>query len=521
MAEARITRDGGVELRQVQPGATLGEILNSQHHTIDLPCGGLGRCHRCRVVAGGELSAPTADERKALSEAELAAGMRFACQARALGDVHIELVAGQQIAQVLGAQAAAQSGRPLYSRYGVAVDIGTTTLAAQLYGGGKLLASASGKNPQTAFGADVLTRMGAAMKEGPQPLADSVRGGLEQLIQTLCGEAGIDAGEIDALVLAGNTTMQYLLCGQNPEPLSHAPFEADRLFGEVIDAAQLLQGLAPGAKILLPRCISAFVGADITAAVLASGLYGKACTSLLIDIGTNGEIVLCHDGKLLCCSTAAGPAFEGVGIEFGSYALAGAVDRVWEQDGAVHTTTIGGAAPKSICGSGIIDAVATMLQAGVVDETGAFEEPPAGPLEAEVTEYKGHPALHVAGEVLFTAEDVRKVQLGKGAIRAGIETLLSHAGVDAAQVETLYIAGGFGNYLDIGSAAAIGLVPPALAPKTIPIGNAALAGAAMMLQDGTLEAAASGIAQGADTVDLGTNPVFMDNYMRYMMFDEE
>lgn len=503
---ATIIKDGNRKQMQAEAGLLLSQILGDSGHSLDLPCGGKGTCLRCAVRTAGALSPPSEPERRRFSQAELDGGMRLACQTRALGDVQVEAPSAGAFERILaGEQAAGAARAPLFTRYGVAADIGTTTLCVQLHGLDGLLQTATAKNPQTAFGADVISRIEQALAGRGAELAATIRTRLAEMIAALAAEQGIPVEQIDAAVLTGNTTMLYLLAGQNPEPLSHAPFAADRLFGEFVPAAELRLPLAAGAQVYLPRCMSAFVGADITAAVLAGSMCETEETALLADIGTNGEIALWHKGELLCCSTAAGPAFEGVGITHGVYGVQGAIDRVWLEDGRIRCSTIGGAPAVGICGSGVVDALAAMLEAGVIDETGAFQ------LEDD--------ELELREGVFITAQDVRMAQLAKGSVRAGIETLLQTAGVEKQMVKRFLIAGGFGNYLDLQNAARIGLVPPELLPCAQAIGNAAQSGAALLLRERDTIVRAERLAQSARTVALDANPVFTDNYMRCMMFE--
>jgi uncharacterized 2Fe-2S/4Fe-4S cluster protein (DUF4445 family) len=347
-----------------------------------------------------------------------------------------------------------------------------------------------------------------------QALTGAVRAALSALAADLTQRQGIEPGDVGAAVFTGNTAMLYILTGHDPEPLSRAPYKADRLFGETVC---LDIGGLEKTPIYLPRCVSAFVGADITAAVLASGMTTRKETALLVDIGTNGEIALWREGVLYCCSTAAGPAFEGVGLHCGSFAVRGAVDKVRLDKSGITVSTIGGAAARGLCGSGVIDAIAVFLKSGVIDETGAMRLE-GHPFADRMTEINGAAAFRIEGDIVVTAADVRAVQLAKGALRAGIETLLHVAGVEKDEVATLYIAGGFGHHMDMESAAAIGLIPPELAPKSKALGNAAQTGAAMLLQNRNLIAPSEETARAARTVTLAANPVFMDFYMEYMMF---
>ncbi len=256
-------------------------------------------------VSSGALSPLSAAELEALSPAERADGVRLACCAHILGDVQVTAGGGDAVTQICtqGAAQAVDRPDPLFSTLGAAVDIGTTTLAAQLYDREGLLASAAAPNPQRSFGADVISRIGRSMEgEGPA-LAGCVRQAIAGLLRDLCRQAGRETGEIDALVLTGNTAMLHLLCGLDASPLAAAPFQARELFGRSLPAAELELPCAPGAQAYLPRCMSAFVGADITTALLASGICSGRETRMLTDIGTNGEIALWHEGRSGCCST--------------------------------------------------------------------------------------------------------------------------------------------------------------------------------------------------------------------------
>ena len=225
---------------------------------------------------------------------------------------------------------------------------------------------------------------------------------------------------------------------------------------------------------------------------------------MLADIGTNGEIALWHGGRLSCCSTAAGPAFEGANLSQGMQGAPGAIDHAWVQDGALEIHTIGGVQPAGICGSGVADVLAGLLALGRLDETGLLDD--------------GEEAWTLAPGVAFTQGDVRQVQLAKSAVRSGIETLMARAGLTAEDLAELAIAGGFGSYLSLDSAAAIGLIPPTLKPRCRVLGNAALAGASMLLRSRPLLEESAALAKSAVTADLATDPIFMEQYVEQMMF---
>ena len=503
MATVHLTAEGRAVRLSVPESALLSEILRDRGQAPAMPCAGRGRCGKCRVTASGALSAPSPAERAHLTREELDRGVRLACCTRVEGDCRVALSSAAHSQICLEGVMDAVTLRPRFRAFGAAVDIGTTTLAASLYGpGGGLLAQASRANPQSAWGADVISRIEAALKGQGPALAACVRGAVDGLLEEMAAQAGISPGGIDALVITGNTAMLHFLTETSPEPLSHAPFAAERLFGEVLSASSLGLSACPAAEALLPRCMSAFVGADITTALLASGICGREGTRILVDIGTNGEMALRHNEALLCCSTAAGPAFEGAGLSMGMGGQAGAVDHVSLRGGALAPHVIGGGAPRGICGSGVIDALACLLETEDLDETGLLQADPAV----------------IAPPVSLTQRDVRMVQPAKSAISAGLQTLLHTASLACSDVAELAAAGGFGSYLDAGSAGRIGLLPRELVPKVRVLGNAALGGGAMLLLDRCLAPACEALARSARTLELSANPVFTRYYTEGMFF---
>ena len=486
-------------------GALLSESGLLAGDSFAMPCGGHGRCGKCRVKVTGEVSPLTGRERAVLSEAEIAEGVRLACLTSVTGDCAVTpCEAGGQSQIRADGSLPPFTLHPTFSRVGAALDIGTTTLAARLYDpAGRLLAEVTELNPESAWGADVISRMEACLAGHAEQIAHTIRSAADEMLSRMAAEAGIGTREIDAMVITGNTVMLHLLSGDDVEPMTHAPFHANRLYGEFVKAGEIgLDALAPETPVYLPPCAAAFVGADISTALLASGICRSEKTAVLVDIGTNGEMMLWHRGTLHATSTAAGPAFEGAGISMGMGGRAGAVDRVKVREGELSAHVIGDAAPVGICGSGLVDAVACLLETEALDETGYLEDDPA----------------MIADPVCLTQDDIRQVQLAKSAIHAGMRTLLSAAGVDCAEVEELYLAGGFGSYLDILNAVAIGLLPEELGDRVRILGNAALAGASMLLLAGDLRGECERRAREVEMVALASNPVFASEYMERMMF---
>lgn len=490
------------EKRSIARGTRLSELLD-----LALPCGGHGKCGKCKVIATGELSPLSDSEKRALSAEELAAGVRLACHTTVEGKCAVSLMTVPTLKNKILTDATGKisADDPAFSRYGAAIDIGTTTLAAKLYDTkGDCLAEHGCMNPQSQWGADVISRIEASMRGEDKELAEAICHAIDEILFALAASAGIDAKEIDAAVLTGNTAMLHLLTATSTEPLSHAPFLAKRLFDETLSAASLgLSALSPDTEVYLPSCISAFVGADMVCAILASDICNADSTALLADIGTNGEMGLWHKGNLTVCSTAAGPAFEGVGISMGMSGATGAIDRVTLDGNALQAHVIGEGEARGICGSGLVDAVACLLQNEELDETGYLEDDPAT----------------VLAPVVLTQQDIRMVQLAKSAICAGLCTLLENAKADTDSVSALYVAGGFGSYLNMQSAGQIGLIPQALTDRVRVIGNAALTGAAMLLLDRSLRDNTARLAKSASVSDLASSPVFSELYMNGMMFE--
>lgn len=482
----RVTVNGKVKFADA--GALLSEVIIGEK-----PCGGHGKCGKCRVIAKGNLSSPTETERKFLDEANLARGYRLACMTRAIGDCEITTAQEEKMHIAVDGNLPAFQINPTFDNYGVAIDIGTTTIVAKLYDrSGRLLASTSHLNPQQKWGADVISRIEAALKGDASKLAKSVRFSLISAIQDLANASKIETNQIDGVVITGNTVMLSLLCEESVLPFSSAPFEAKRLFGEEISAGELgIQCLKQHIPIYLAPCISAFVGADTVCAIIATQLC-LGSTAMLADIGTNGELALWHKNKLTVCSTAAGPAFEGVGISMGMRGESGAIDKVSIQNGKLVPHTINDTDPIGICGSGLVDAIACMLEIGALDEVGYFEGD----------------KFVISGSVCVFPKDIRMFQLAKSAIFAGIMSLIEDGDLTIEDVQSLFIAGGFGNYLNHYNAMKIGLIPQKLNGATKAVGNAALAGATMLLLSHNKRYEAEKLAKKAKVLDLATNPTF-------------
>ena len=491
MSTLTIYQNGTSHQLEFVPPQPLDVLLQQADCQLRHPCGGRGQCGKCAVELHGEVSEPSAQE--------LLCGLRLSCQAVILGDAVVTLPDTENGLQIeTDSRVCVSGGTPMAGRLGLSVDIGTTTLAARLYDlkSGSLLAACSALNPQTSVAADVMGRIDAALHGRLPLLQQQILRAVDTLLREACQKAGCPASEADVLLLTGNTTMLYLLTGRDPVSLARAPFQADTLFGT--DTVLLDR------RAYLPLCMNAFVGADITCAVLASRMCTRNETALLCDIGTNGEIALWHSGTLYVTSTAAGPAFEGAGISCGCGSVQGAIDRVHADQGQLCIHTIADAPPVGICGSGLIDAVAALLALDEISPTGAIASD----------------GIPLGDPIRLLPADIRAVQLAKAAIAAGIALLLHHAQIDADAVSCLYVAGGFGSHLNLQSAAAIGLLPQALVPRAVVLGNAALAGASMLLLDQTLLADTQAIVRRSQHVPLAGDPLFNDTYIENMLFGD-
>lgn len=503
---------------EVPAGMTVGALLKQLDILLPMPCSAKGICGQCKVNITGEVSSPSVEERNLLGDRLIQQNIRLACHTIIKGDTELFVCASQPVAQIkLGSFSDTNGINPLFYDYGVAIDIGTTTIVAQLYDAQGLLAQVGRKNPQDIYGADVISRIESSLNGASASLATLMRNELNDMMRELCRYPAIALNAIDTAIITGNTTMLFLLCGDCVDSLSRAPFQSSRLFGEILSPSQLNLQINPKGKVYLPLCLSAFVGADITTAILSSNLLNHEDPQLLLDIGTNGEMALWHENHLYVCSTAAGPAFEGVGIHMGMQGVPGAIEHIACIGNEWIIDIIGNTSPQGICGSGVIDVVAMMLAVGIIDETGVIQ--PTGHLfESRINRDPKQLSFRLASHVIITQKDIRMVQLAKSAIYSGVLTLLRESKVDLHQLGRACIAGGFGSYLNIKNAVDIGLLPNGLTSSITVIGNAALDGAAKILLHKHLWNDHFTINQQVIIVDLSTNSFFSKTYIEQMLF---
>ena len=427
-----------------------------------------------------------------------------------------------------------EAGNTSEKMYGMAFDIGTTTIAGflmDLYTGEEL-SVASTLNPQTQFGADVISRIGYA-NENPDGLANLhrvVTKAINGLIGEAAAKAGISRQDIYAVTVVGNTCMHHLFLGINPRDVALAPYVPVISEKMEVDPELLQLEINPAGKVFVLPNVAGFVGADTIGVLLATELDESEDIKLVVDIGTNGEMALGNKDRILACSTAAGPAFEGAQITCGMRGASGAIDHLTVSEDLEYTV-IDDVEPIGICGSALLDAVAVLVESGMLDERGRLKKPedithPIGKkLKHRLIEYNGTPAFLLAEangrQIVVTQKDIRELQLAKGAIAAGIRILMKNYGIDTDEIKEVQLAGAFGNYLNPHSACVIGLIPAELEDRITMVGNAAGAGAKLALLSSSEYERAAGAARNVEFIELGSDPAFTSTFARTMMFPKK
>ena len=440
----------------------------------DAPCGGKGTCGKCKVfVEGREV---------------------LACQTSIDRDMTV-FIGGEEKVNILTSGIASETKPDGEFSHVLAFDIGTTTVVCYLLNGhtGELLAQESCMNPQSQFGADVISRIQHAMDGNGAVLSHCIRSALTELTEKVCKQNNILPEDIGTAAIVGNTAMHHLLLSIDPKPLVTPPY-----------MPAVFEAMEKEKARILPN-IAGFVGGDTVGCMVSTRFDKQDALTLLIDIGTNGEMVLGDKNRRIACSTAAGPAFEGAKISCGMRGAEGAVDHVWLEKGEIRYHVIGDAKPKGLCGSGLLDLVAVLLDTGILDESGYLED----------KEYT------LCENVTLTQKDIREVQLAKAAIRAGIELLAEQLDVAVTDIQRVYLAGAFGNYMNPASACRIGMIPPVLLDKITPIGNAAGEGAKLCALSREEFAYSRKLAKETEFLELASLPNFQDCYVDALEFSEE
>ena len=487
----------------LQPlGKTL--IVNDQTPLIDVlheygiefPCGGKGTCGKCKVkLLAGEIKTSDIHNQK-LALLGLNAEWRLACYSTCTSDITLEI---DQYNHLILADESDFEYSP-QTGFGVAVDLGTTTLVAQLIDltTAKVLAVETMLNPQVKFGADLISRIQACIDGNAEELKRLIRFNIGAMIELLLLKQKV---EIQKIVLVGNTAMHHIFSGFDVSPLSQYPFDTPHLHATTFTTSELDWNFEVLSEITFYPSIGSFVGSDILAGIAATGMHNNDAYCALIDLGTNGEIVVGNKNQLICASTAAGPAFEGTNISMGMRATTGAISSFNLNDNKIVANVIGNVSAKGICGSALVDAIALLRKQ---DLLGIFGEINSG--ESAIELIKG---------ISLTQKDINEFQLAKAAIAAGLEILCQRLSIQLTDIQTIYIAGGFGNYINSSHLVETGMIE---LPETKirKMGNTALIGAKMFLfQDkyGNDE-----ILHKTKHINLESHPDFQNIYVDKMLF---
>lgn len=463
---------------EVSAGANLLDSLRQSGVFVNAPCGGNGSCGKCQVTIDGKDV--------------------LACQVTVNRDITVVLPRKQTgviLTDGIRTELSPESGTCL------AIDIGTTTVVAYLIENGEVLAVESRKNPQSAFGADVISRIQYAIKGQASELTAVIRCCIADITNALLSKTGKD--RLNTVCVVGNPAMQQLFLELPVENLTKPPFTP------LLKKAQIKEGGAyiptwEGAELLIVPNIAGYIGADTVACILAAGMLKTEKMTLLVDIGTNGEMVLGNKDRLVACATAAGPALEGAGITFGMQAAVGAIDRV-SSDFSCHV--IGEEKAVGICGSGLLDAVAVALHKGLLNARGRI--------------LNDSHTLALTDHIYLTQEDIRQLQQAKGAIAAGIRLMAEHLGISVVDIETVYLAGAFGTFLVPRSACRVGLLPAELEDKVRTIGNAAGSGAMQIVCRQDTLASTNHIVSAVEYLNLAALPSWAKCFSKNMRFISE
>ena len=470
---------------RAEAGRNLLEVLREAGLSLNAPCGGSGTCGKCKVLIDGHA--------------------QLACHTTVDRDMTVTLPEAGAFQILTDADALIPGGE---NGYTLAFDIGTTTVVGNLLDRktGVPLSCLGTPNPQRTYGADVVSRIRHGIQGHSNALTGSIRECLEQLTQQLCREAGVPSEEIRLVSLVGNPAMQQFTLGLPVDNLAKVPFASILTAMERIPAGKVLK-LWENAELLIVPDIAGFVGADTVACILAADMDHLHEMTLLVDIGTNGEMVLGNREKMIACSAAAGPALEGAGIRFGMGSRDGAIDHVYLEGGTLHCTVIGGGKAEGICGSGLIDAVAAALDAGWLNARGKI--------------LTGDGLIHLTEDIFLDQEDIRQVQLAKGAICAGITLMAKQLGLQIQDIQKVQLAGAFGSYMNPKNACRIGLLPEELMGRIEALGNAAGCGAKMLACDQAFLPLTQTLTGKIEFLELATVPGFPKVFAKAMLFREE
>ncbi len=505
--KVEIVTGSGTSFAESEGEKTVLDLLQEQGINFLAPCGGNGKCGKCRVLLRNE------------------EGLEYhlACQSKVSDGMKIILDKDDSVMAITddGFSTPYEVDKGAAGEYGLAIDVGTTTVVCHLHDleTGKRLASASCPNPQIVFGSDVISRIDASMDGKLEAMQEVIDSGLVKLMNEAYAHAGIEFKAPAKGVLAGNTVMQHIAVGLSPDSIGVNPFTPLTLFGDKHKIDKLCN------NIYMMPCVAGYVGGDITSGAVAVGLARKDKPCVFVDVGTNGEMIVGGKDRMIACATAAGPAFEGANIECGMPAAPGGISKVKVEDDHLVLDIIAGVNPVGICGTGLIDTLAIGLDLGLIDETGRIqdEDEVDGWAASLIGEVDDQNAIFLSREdnVYVTQKDVRNIQLAKGAVCAGIYTLLDTYGITVDDVDELLVAGGFGFHINVRNAVRIGLYPKELLPKARAVGNSAGEGASAVLISQEARDELAKVTDLCEYLELSTSAKFNEHYVDQMMFEDE
>ena len=493
MAEYEITFLPSNRSIRVPEGITILEAARMADLSPNAPCGGRGTCGKCKARL---LNVPGEPVVKA-------------CQTPVTQEYRVEVLSDEtsQVISLTSSLSGSRFAPDGETGYRVAFDIGTTTVVCYLLSAdGTEVGSLGRLNPQMSYGADVISRINYCLEQSQAPLTAAIRSMMAEQIRTLCGKHGVSLDDIIAIAVVGNSCMHHLLMAIDPRPLVTPPYNPAEKRPMEVPAMELL-GVCRNAAVRVFPNIAGYVGGDTVGCMTSLAFDRLTEPALMIDIGTNGELVMSDGSRWLTCSTAAGPAFEGAKISCGMRAADGAIDHVWIENVEAKCSVIGGKEAIGICGSALLDAAAVFLELGLIGFSGRI-----------LTEDK---LLHLAPKVALTQNDINELQFAKAAIAAGIEMMAADLNLPLENIRQVFLAGAFGNYMNPDSACAIGLIPAKLREKIRPCGNAAGKGAQMAAVSLDAYRYAAMLARKADFLDLAAQADFQDTYLDHLYFEED
>ncbi len=487
--------------QQFSDNITILQAMQEAGFIMSAPCGGHGKCGKCHVLADGMDV--------------------LACQTVITQGMHISTSPLEQAVVLRSAKEADFAWDSDHQhRYDIAVDIGTTTVCCELLDGktGEIIFSLGDLNRQAAFGADVVSRIQSAQKGSFERLHQAITTQVSDMISGICQRQGISPADIGTIGIVGNPCMQQLFFGISLENLVQPPFPVKIDIPRHLPAAAFFPEFTETDILMVPN-IFGYIGADTVGCVLSTMLWQAEKPRLVVDIGTNGEMVLGDRNRMAACATAAGPALEGVGITFGMRGAPGAIDHVWLDREEIRYHVIGDQPAKGICGSGLLDIAALLWNNGLVNERGRLTESEeyAG-FASCLGDRGGKRVFCITDNVYVTQEDIRQVQMAKGAIAAGIELMLQELNLAVLDVDKVYLAGAFGSFINKESACAIGLLPSELIDRIEIVGNAALEGCRMMVGNASLFAKSGELVKEIKALELSGMPGFPRCFARHMRF---